>query len=68
MVRQLDGYGRVAFPECHFEVVESEERGLLVLSADFHQVRLKLLQSDRGSGGENGEEGRRGAVPRRRCS
>jgi len=60
MVRQLDGYGRVAFPECHFEVVESEERGLLVLSADFHQVRLKLLQSDRSS--ENGNSNGNGGV------
>uniref|UniRef100_A0A914DG65 Sorting nexin-27 n=1 Tax=Acrobeloides nanus TaxID=290746 RepID=A0A914DG65_9BILA len=44
MVRQLDGYSRVAFPQCCFET--DTDKGLATMSVDFDAVRLQLLRDE----------------------
>ncbi|KAI1720624.1 PX domain-containing protein [Ditylenchus destructor] len=44
LARQLEGYGRVVFPQCAFEA--DEEKGMITLQADFTSVYLKLRRHD----------------------
>lgn len=58
MARQLDGYSRVCFPQCQFEVADSvddehtaedesdRDFGLATLAVDFHSVLLKVQREE----------------------
>lgn len=46
MARQLDGYSRICFPQCEFEVSNADERGYATISIDFQVVLLKVQRED----------------------
>uniref|UniRef100_A0A183CFH9 Sorting nexin-27 n=1 Tax=Globodera pallida TaxID=36090 RepID=A0A183CFH9_GLOPA len=47
MARRLDGYSSVVFPQCQFEVPDSDEGGTATMSIGFHSVVLKVRQEDK---------------------
>ncbi|KAL3083143.1 hypothetical protein niasHS_010945 [Heterodera schachtii] len=46
MARQLDGYSSVVFPQCQFEVPNSDEGGLATMSVSSHSIILKVQHED----------------------
>lgn len=46
MARQLSGYSRICFPQCEFEVPNTDEHGYATIAIDLQMVLLKVKRED----------------------